>query len=122
MAQGGSLPSALGNIPQYFRQKYIPLRHTQSRIYIGTTEREISTHILSESQAAMKALDNHQINRSCNLAKHNRVLLIWVPGHEGIVGKETADQLAKLGFECPFIVSEPACGISLGVAKKFVTD
>jgi hypothetical protein len=34
-----------------------------------------------------------------------------VPGHEGIVCNETADQLARTG-------SEPACGISIGVAKK----
>jgi hypothetical protein len=48
------------------------------------------------------------------LAKHNRIQLILVPGHEGIVGNEIADQLAKIGAEYPFIGPEPACGISIG--------
>jgi hypothetical protein len=52
------------------------------------------------------------------LANHNRVQLVWVPGHEGIAGNETANQLAKTGSEYPFIGPEPACGISKGVAKK----
>jgi hypothetical protein len=39
--------------------------------------------------------------------------------HEGIEGNEIADQLAKLGSECPFIGPEPVCGIS---AKKAVRD
>jgi ribonuclease HI len=56
------------------------------------------------------------------LAKHNRVQLIWVPGREGIVANENADQLAKLGSECPFIGLEPVFGISVGVAKKAVRD
>jgi ribonuclease HI len=38
-----------------------------------------------------------------------------VPGHEGIVGNETADLLARTG-------PEPACGITIGVAKKAVRD
>jgi hypothetical protein len=45
-----------------------------------------------------------------------------VPGHEGSVGNETADQLAGTGSEHPFIKPEPACGISVGVAKKAVRD
>jgi hypothetical protein len=47
-----------------------------------------------------------------------------VPGHEGIVGNETADQLAKIGFKHPVIGPEPACriSISIGVAKKVVRD
>jgi hypothetical protein len=56
------------------------------------------------------------------LNKHNRVQLIWVPGHEGVVGNETADQLARTGSEHPFIGPEPACDISVGVAKKAVRD
>jgi hypothetical protein len=56
------------------------------------------------------------------LARHNRVQLIWVPGQEGIVGNETADQLTRMGSEHPFIRPEPACGISVGDAKKVVKD
>ena len=52
--------------------------------------RNRNIYILSGSQAKLKALDNHQINSKLVLdchqtlmeqAKHNRVQLIWVPGH-----------------------------------------
>jgi hypothetical protein len=45
-----------------------------------------------------------------------------VPGNEGIVGNETADHLARTGSEHPFIGPEPACSISIGLAKKAVRD
>jgi hypothetical protein len=45
-----------------------------------------------------------------------------VPGNEGTVGNETADQLARTGSEHPFTGPKPACGISTGVAKKAVRD
>jgi ribonuclease HI len=45
-----------------------------------------------------------------------------VPGHEGIAGNETADLLARTGSEHPFTGPEPACGFSIGVAKRAVRD
>jgi hypothetical protein len=43
-------------------------------------------------------------------------------GYEGIVGNETASQLARTGSEHPFTGCEPACSISIGVAKKAPRD
>jgi ribonuclease HI len=57
--------------------------------------RNRNNYILSDSQAAIKALGKCQITSKlvweCHqsliqLARHNRVQLIWVPGHEGIAG------------------------------------
>jgi hypothetical protein len=45
-----------------------------------------------------------------------------VPNHEGIVGNETTDQLATTGSKHPFTGPEPACDISIGVAKKAARD
>jgi ribonuclease HI len=69
--------------------------------------------ILSDSQATIKALHNHQITSKlvwdCHqsltrLAKHNRVQLIWVM--KGIDVNKMADHLAKLGSKQPFMGSE----------------
>jgi ribonuclease HI len=88
-------------------------------------------YILSDSQAVIKALGKHQITSKlvwdCHqsfiqLAEHNRVQLIWVPGHEGIVGNEITDQLVRTGPEYPFTGPEPACGIAVGLAKKAARD
>ena len=63
--------------------------------YTGT-----NMYILFDSQAAIKALDSFQIisklGWDCHqslvkLAEHNRIQLLWVPGHMGIDRNETAD-------------------------------
>jgi hypothetical protein len=87
--------------------------------------------ILSDSQAAIRELGKYQITSKLvwdhhqsliELARHNRVQLIWVPGHEGSADYEIADLLARTGSEHPFIRPEPAYGISIGVAKRAVRD
>jgi hypothetical protein len=121
MAQSGNSASALGNTPQYSRQKCMPLWNYKNR----------NIYILSDSPVAIKALDSYQIKSKlvwdCHqslvqLAEHNRVQLTWEPGHEGIEGNEIANQVAKLGSECPFMGPEPACGISAGITKTAVRD
>jgi ribonuclease HI len=71
---------------------------------LGRDYRNRKIYILSDSQAAIKALNNYQINsklvEDCyqflvKLAEQNSIQLIWVPGHRGIEGDETANQLAR---------------------------
>jgi ribonuclease HI len=64
---------------------------------LDRNSRDRNIYILSDSQAALKALDKHQINSKLvwdcyqtlmELVNHNRVQLVWVPGHEGIAAKK----------------------------------
>jgi ribonuclease HI len=58
-------------------------------------------YILSDRQTAVKALDSSHINSKLvwdcqqsmmKLAEHNRIQLLWVPGHVEIDGNEIAGQ------------------------------
>ncbi|CAD7083660.1 unnamed protein product [Hermetia illucens] len=80
--------------------------------------------ILTESQAAIKALRSNQVNsklvwecleRLNILGSSNNVWILWVPGHAGLEGNEAADELAKKGAETPLHGPEPFCGIGNGL-------
>jgi ribonuclease HI len=71
---------------------------------LGTSFYGQPSYILSNSKVPIKALDNYQstfkVDWDCQqslmqLAKHNKVQLIWVPGYESMAGNETADQMAN---------------------------
>lgn len=54
------------------------------------------------------------------LARHKRVQLIWVPGHTGIDGNETANQLARQRSSHPLIGPEPTLGTSAKAAMEVI--
>nr|XP_042910845.1 uncharacterized protein LOC122271998 [Parasteatoda tepidariorum] len=54
------------------------------------------------------------------LAKRNKVILIWVPGHIGIDDNKRADELAKQGSSFNPTGTKPFCGINMKTTKKAV--
>ncbi|KAJ8910154.1 hypothetical protein NQ315_007483 [Exocentrus adspersus] len=88
-------------------------------------------NILTDNQAALKGLRNHKVTSrllwECweelsDLARHNRVVLLWVPGHSGIKGNEKADGLARKGSSASYIGPEPAVGVSKTMVRSQVKE
>jgi ribonuclease HI len=87
--------------------------------YMEKCYKDRNIYILSDSQEAIKALNNfHQ--SLVKLAQHNRTQLIWVPGHMGIDGNAMADQLPRQGSLHPLIGPELALGISTKVTREMI--
>ncbi|KAF6214378.1 hypothetical protein GE061_009118 [Apolygus lucorum] len=88
-------------------------------------------YILSDSQAALKAIASYTINSKLvweclntlkTVAQNNQVTLLWIPGHEGHEGNEIADNLAKRGSESLPIGPEPILGTTKSCLQNVVKN
>jgi len=86
-------------------------------------------NIYSDSQAVLKAVMNNKTTsktiQQCkenlkNLAASNKVILTWIPGHEGHEGNEKADELAKKGTEAIDNLFKKQCNISISYIKNHI--
>lgn len=87
--------------------------------------------ILSDSQAAIRALTNIESNsylvREClatinKLTVHNKLQICWVPGHTGVDGNEEADELARNGASTDYIGPEPVCGLNWSASRAAIGE
>lgn len=87
--------------------------------------------ICSDSQSAIEAVSSPLVRsrlvlecklRLNELGSQNKVTILWLPGHEGILGNETANKLARLDSEKDFNGPEPKFGISLTSRKRLVKE
>ncbi|XP_039958501.1 uncharacterized protein LOC120773580 [Bactrocera tryoni] len=87
--------------------------------------------ILSDSQAALKAISSYEIksllvqeciDRLNSLAECNQVHLIWVPGHRGIAGNELADKLARSAASTSMVGPEPFIAVGPHTIKEQVRN
>jgi len=87
--------------------------------------------ICSDSQAALKALSGPKVTSrlvaECldalfALASLNEVTVVWVTGHQGILGNEQADKLARQASAMSILSPEPALGIPECLAKEAIKN
>ncbi|XP_061707539.1 uncharacterized protein LOC133518015 [Cydia pomonella] len=88
-------------------------------------------YMLRDSQAALKALmalrvDSRLVYNGVQalnkLGRQNRGQLVWIPGHEGFIGNENADELARAGSVSDHIGPEPFVGLSQGIIITAIKD
>ncbi|XP_055844735.1 uncharacterized protein LOC129911088 [Episyrphus balteatus] len=112
---GTKLSVPMGQSPSIFQAEVNAIVKC-AEINLELTHRNKNIAIMSDSQAALKALKSYEINSKLvlecigklnELGKIYKVTLHWVPGHVGVQGNEEVDSLAKTGANSPLMGPEP---------------
>jgi len=118
----------LGKLASVFQAEVLAI-HRCAETLLTRAIADYRLFICTDSRAALDALIKTTTESSvvwdCMLALNklgetNRLTLVWVPGHQGIHGNETADGLANQGTLTE--PATPAVGVPFATGKKIIKD
>ncbi|XP_063361824.1 uncharacterized protein LOC134650821 [Cydia amplana] len=125
---GEKISVPLGRYTSVFQAEVCAIARCAS-IIKKSVKQEGAVVIYTDSQAALKALKKISVTsslvRECReelnlIGKQRSVTVAWVPGHQGVMGNEKADELARIGAETEYIGPEPALPMSADVTKGVI--
>ena len=120
-----SLP--LGHLASVFQAEVVAILYAAKEL--GLRAPLTGIIILSDSQAAIKAVSGHRLKSALvlecrealeELAATRPVTLTWIPGHSGFPGNEAADVLARQGSSKAMVGPEPALPLPPSAASRVI--
>ena len=93
--------------------------------------KNMKIRFMVDSQSAIRAIGNFTTQNSLveesknslnRLSEENEVIIQWIPGHEGHMGNEVADRLAKRGAEVLHVGPEPRLPLTITYFKNLIKD
>ena len=120
----------LGPLTTVFQAETVAISAAASKL-LELEVRDKVIRFLIDSQSAIKALGNYTTQSSLvretkdnlnKLGEKNNIILQWIPGHEGHLGNEVADRLAKRGAEKTQVGPEPRLPLTNTFFKNLIKD
>jgi len=120
----------LGSLPTVYQCELFAL-HMASCWASNNIPQHTKITFFSDSQAAIRAISSTNItsvmvldttNQLNKLATRNTVEIRWIPGHKGVQGNETADEMARKGSAAQPIGPEPFLPIPQSLIQKQIHD